>query len=242
MSEQALCVYCQQRPATTDDHIPPKQLWVKPRPSDLVTVPACLRCNKGFEKDDAYFRDCIALEQRSAQHPDALAVTENVLRSLARPRGRGYTRYFLSQAGVMELRSALGLYTGHQGGFHVDLDRLGRTVARITRGLYFHECGEPLPLSYEVRGFFPEGFRHLATWDMAKVREGVVIPALRNRVRSVGRGVLRYWYARSDTDSRTVAWVLEFYGGIRCLGASVPAVRPGNALVPPFAPSEGPLV
>src|SRR4051812_40316879 len=63
-----LCYLCQKRPATTKDHVPPKSLFPKPRPSNLMTLPCCFPCNNRFSKHEEYFRlfasSCI---NRSAQ-------------------------------------------------------------------------------------------------------------------------------------------------------------------------------
>ena len=46
------CVYCNEHEKETDDHVPPKSFYPKPRPFDLITVPSCLRCNQGLGKDE----------------------------------------------------------------------------------------------------------------------------------------------------------------------------------------------
>ena len=47
------CIYCGNTEDLTKDHIPPKTLFPKPRPSNLITVPCCKNCNGSFslEKD-----------------------------------------------------------------------------------------------------------------------------------------------------------------------------------------------
>jgi len=40
----------------TVDHVPPKGLFSKPRPNNLLTVPACLSCNNSKSDDDEFFR------------------------------------------------------------------------------------------------------------------------------------------------------------------------------------------
>ena len=40
-----LCVYCWKNPATTDDHVIPRCLFIPPLPSNMPTVPACQECN-----------------------------------------------------------------------------------------------------------------------------------------------------------------------------------------------------
>src|SRR5438132_859881 len=47
------CCYC-GRPATTRDHVPTRKLFPQPRPSDLITVPACSVCNNSSSKDEEY--------------------------------------------------------------------------------------------------------------------------------------------------------------------------------------------
>jgi hypothetical protein len=41
------CVYCSGL-ADTDDHAPPRCLLNRPLPSNLITLPACRKCNAGF--------------------------------------------------------------------------------------------------------------------------------------------------------------------------------------------------
>ena len=40
----------------TRDHLPPKNLFLPPRPSDLITVPCCYQCNNDSHEDDEYLR------------------------------------------------------------------------------------------------------------------------------------------------------------------------------------------
>lgn len=58
-----ICVYCGRPEGGTDDHIPPENLFGKPRPPDLIKVPACLTCNRSCSKDDEYFRLKVGLNQ-----------------------------------------------------------------------------------------------------------------------------------------------------------------------------------
>jgi len=49
------CVLCRERPATTMDHVPPKGLFLQPRPP-LITIPACEICNGGASEDEEKFK------------------------------------------------------------------------------------------------------------------------------------------------------------------------------------------
>jgi hypothetical protein len=59
MNEE-LCAYCDD-PATTRDHVPSKKLFTPPLPDNLITVPACDRCNNGASDDDEVFRNELSI-------------------------------------------------------------------------------------------------------------------------------------------------------------------------------------
>jgi hypothetical protein len=48
------CIYCGNF-ANTREHIPSKILLNEPLPNNLMLVPACESCNKGFSSDEIYF-------------------------------------------------------------------------------------------------------------------------------------------------------------------------------------------
>lgn len=47
-------------PSETRDHVPPKGVFPAPRPKQLITVPACRKCNNSTKLDDEYFRWFVA--------------------------------------------------------------------------------------------------------------------------------------------------------------------------------------
>jgi hypothetical protein len=50
------CYLCGDTHSITNDHVPPKGFFPEPRPSNLITVPCCARCNHAFSKDDEAVR------------------------------------------------------------------------------------------------------------------------------------------------------------------------------------------
>src|SRR6266446_2126634 len=50
------CYLCGATDRLTRDHIPPKGLFPRPRPSNLHTLPCCEPCNNRASADDEYFR------------------------------------------------------------------------------------------------------------------------------------------------------------------------------------------
>ena len=61
MAETETCAYCGNL-ATTRDHVPPQNLFPQPWTNDLITVPACKRCNNYPSRDDEYFIWVLTLE------------------------------------------------------------------------------------------------------------------------------------------------------------------------------------
>jgi hypothetical protein len=62
------CVYCGRRRQLTVDHVPPRNLFARPRPT-LITVPSCAPCNTGASLDDEYFYSRIVMHLGAARHP-----------------------------------------------------------------------------------------------------------------------------------------------------------------------------
>lgn len=54
------CPICSQEKLLTKDHVPPKSVFLRPRPTNTITVWTCQRCNQDTKLDDEYFRLCIA--------------------------------------------------------------------------------------------------------------------------------------------------------------------------------------
>lgn len=56
------CYLCGKLPSETPEggltreHLPPRNLFLEPRPSNLITVPCCKACNNGASEDDEYLR------------------------------------------------------------------------------------------------------------------------------------------------------------------------------------------
>src|SRR4051794_36153646 len=68
---QGVCVYCGKQTAVTTEHVVPRALFPKPKPSNLITVDACFDCNNPKSKDDVYVRDALLLDVASS--PSSIA-------------------------------------------------------------------------------------------------------------------------------------------------------------------------
>ena len=221
------CVYCGQLAALTDDHVPPQAMCSKPRPIDLVVVPACESCNGGSSKDDEYFKTVMVLKDRAGTHPEAESLRPSVIRGLSMSKKIKFTRKLMAGIREVALRTPAGLYAGQGTAFDVDLVRLDRVVERVTRGLYWHHHEHVrLPSDHEVRVWSEEGLGGLEIAEAAEFRRTLVEPVLNNPERSVGRGVLKYRFAVGDRPHVT-GWWLEFYDDVRFVAFSGPRLESG---------------
>lgn len=222
-----VCVYCGQSRPLTDDHVPPQSFCAKPRPPDLIVVPACKPCNGGASKDDEYFKTIMVLKDRAGNHPEAAAIRESVFRGLAMPEKDRFARRLVAGIRKVNIRTPAGLHAGRATAFDVDLVRLDRVVGRVTRGLYWHHHDHVrLPSDHEVVVWSEEGLRDLSQRDATELRRTLVGPILQNPTRAVGRGVLTYRYAPGDR-LHVTGWLLEFFGDVRFVAFTVPTTRRG---------------
>jgi hypothetical protein len=211
-----LCVYCRLRDAVTDDHVPPKNLFGKPRPT-LVTVPSCKECNVGASKDDEYFGNMLAL-RHDLDHPDAAAAFGAVMRSLERPQAGGLRTALLQGMREIELRGPSGLYLGNVGSYDVDVDRMDRVVRRTMLGLLYSETKQPLPRHYNAMTFL---LSQMTPAGLARISP--IINATRARPPSfVGRRVLTYWWQPTKEDVHATAWLLVYYERVAWGAITVP--------------------
>lgn len=58
--KDGVCALCGEMRPVTREHVPPKNLFLFPRPSNTITVPVCESCNHSYHLDDEYFRVYVA--------------------------------------------------------------------------------------------------------------------------------------------------------------------------------------
>jgi len=143
------CYLC-GKPAETKDHIPPKGIFDNPRPTDLITVPACNECNNSYATDDEYFRWFIATA--SAENPAA----ENLIDDKILPRFRkrpALLNRIVAGFRQVDIYSEGGIWLGQSPAFDFERPRIQRVVEKIVKGLYWHHGGYRLDDNYFVKDF-----------------------------------------------------------------------------------------
>lgn len=158
--EPPACVYCAAVPGDTSDHVPPKSFFPKPRPNNLITVPACLQCNQRAGKDEEYFLATLMFSEAGVTEGGRKLWNERLRRMYEKNVGlRGRIAQSLRRRNVF---TPAGIYLGRGMTVAYDSRRLEAIATKIVRGLYFHERKTPLDVAAEVMSLFlrqPEHFK-----------------------------------------------------------------------------------
>lgn len=145
-----ICAYCRQIvEKVTADHVPPRGLFGKSPKGNLITVPACEKCNNSTSKDDEHFR-LLALDILASEVPAAQQANDATLRALKREQAKGFRESVYSTLQPVQLLSPGGLFLGNTFTMRVKMERLSRTIEKTVRGLFFHHKGSPVPEDYRV--------------------------------------------------------------------------------------------
>jgi hypothetical protein len=204
-----LCAICGERDGTTRDHVPPKAIFPKPRPNNLVTVPACLECNNGASDNDDLFKVFLSLQAAGNNEIARRLFQEKTVRTLK--RNQSLLALILEEAKELQI-------INNQGNIETRTGILWNSAAhdavmeRTIRGLYFHHSGSPIPID-----------TNLAVQWLHGVPEEI-LPSLHlfNEV-VLGDDQVTYKYIIYGDDPRHSLWLFDFYGAHWASGHTSPA-------------------
>ena len=100
-----ICIYCGLQKKITSDHIPPKKIFKKPLPNNLITVDCCSKCNSGFSKDDEEFKRLIWSAKGADKHEAFDNKTDEIIRSINRPTAIAYKHKVINSMKNAEIYS-----------------------------------------------------------------------------------------------------------------------------------------
>jgi len=130
------------REATTRDHVPPKAIFHEPYPPNLITVPACDKCNNEGSKYDSEFRVVVSMNAGIDSPRTDYFWRGYALRTLAR-NNRLKTHVFDSGRRV-NLTSPSGIILGEAFAVPYSVRKHSAVINRVVRGLYYHHFGQVL--------------------------------------------------------------------------------------------------
>jgi len=216
------CAICGKPSETlTTDHIPPKGIFGKPLPGDLITVLACPTCNQDSSKDDEYFR-LLAVEWNASRIGDPAGVSQSLIRSIQRPAAQGFRRSILGTIERVVFKTDNGLLVPTFA-MTVKMERLLRTVEKTIRGLYYHASGEPLPIGSAVWARLYDQAMREESETVKQELQSTVIPSLAEQPeKQIGGDIFAYRHANDPDNPVGTAWWLDFYRRFRFVGLTIP--------------------
>lgn len=172
-----ICIFC-KKTADTKEHIPAKHFFKGVPDKNLITVPSCNSCNKGFQKDEVFFRQFwVSMLMDSSKDAKQLMNSE-IVRSIKRAPALGYQMF--SQMQLINAYTKSGIYVGKKTMYRLsDLDktRISTVVIKIVKGLFFNEFKQVLPEDWEIKIVWitPQSEKNLKLVELAKTLKWNVI-------------------------------------------------------------------
>jgi hypothetical protein len=174
-------------------------MFPKPRPNNLITVPACLECNNKMSLHDEYFRLVVAAISNDSPQSHIL------LRQRILPRVKGspaLVKTILRSVQKVPVTDLAGNLVGNNPEISFDRPRIQAVIDKIVRGLFLKHTGKRLTLPSKVEDFllnplFNEDFQQAV----------ISLPLMQ-----VGDGsIFSYRYLVSDEVPFESYWFLMFY-------------------------------
>lgn len=223
-----VCVICGERDAQGRDHVPPKGIFCRPRPANLVSVPACGQCNNGASGLDERFRVYLGLHVGRDDPAGARFYREEAIRTLR--KNRRLVDDILSNTEPTFLSTDSGVIHGWGFRGRWDSQAHDAIVERTIRGLYYHHFDEILGDKVRVE----------VQW-LRKLTEEMVQMSNTWSANFFGSGECTYRYARAEDSPLASTWIFQFYKAHWASGYTMPVapkVRPGGRDVVRSSPGE----
>ena len=194
---QEQCFTC-DKPATSREHVPPGCIFPSPVPSNinLITVPACEKCNNGSKKDDEYFKAIITMG--SAKNAVAEENFKKWSRKKITDKMPAILHHLWNNRQKVLVQSTGGIVIP-QPAFRYDRSRIQRIVDKIVKGLFMHEHGERFGDQHVVDDF---------VFDPHKIIYNIIrsLP-----LKTIWEDIFSYRYIHDERDKRKGYWYLMFY-------------------------------
>jgi hypothetical protein len=193
------CYMCRSTDKLTSDHVPPKNLFPKPRPKNLITVPCCESCNAGFSKLDERFRAFVSMPLNVSPVGKAIM------------REKAFGRSFKDSPKLkkqMAQDAFTGTLTTELGPITVpllamDKDVVDHFLTRLTKGLLANYYSDVNYFNFQFTIMLLNQFG--ANHPTFKAITSKLIADQR------GDGVFRFWHGLALEDRTTGIWIYQFY-------------------------------
>lgn len=215
---EGVCIYCGAEGPITRDHVPPKNLFGKPLPPEILKVPSCLRCNNRASKDDEYFRSRFAFRKDIKDHEIVKQIRPVVIRSFERKEQAGFARGFLGILRPVEFPGPPGPEPAGLT-YDVELYRLYRVVSRVTHGYHWDQTGQQIDLSACYVGVLGDQELEAAPPEF---HDQMHKQFSTTTLTTIGNNVFSFRGVRDMDDRRITVWLMTFYERVTFLSATLP--------------------
>ena len=214
------CVFCGKNThKITQGHAPPKNIFPKPWPSNLITAPECEDCNKAAEKDDDYFRLILLSRHDIARHPEALKILPKVLRSLEREEAVGLRKKFEKSLKVKGCFTPEGVYLGDGVTYLPETERIYRVLIRTIKALYFKHSGKQRLPDWVQVNIVPTEEISFSEDDAQQYADLLIEADAKHN--QIGNEVLSYWYIMHEQEYVST-WLFVFFERYEVIGRTKP--------------------
>ena len=165
--------------------------------------------------DDEYFRDIIATAEETAEHPEALKVSDTILRSLQRPQKRRYLIGFKEKVVDVQIKSRSGLFLGSKQAYQVDAPRIEGVIHRIVKGFFHREYSLTIPADYSIDVIWPQ--------DVYQIDDAIISSLLELKGETFGKGVFYCGWASYELDKNSTFWIMLFYEKLPFIARTQPS-------------------
>jgi len=140
---QSKCIYCGNNHANTKDHVPQRNLFSKPRPNNLITVPCCSKCNESFKKDEDLFMAWILFGDSGVKKEGKRIWEQRLKRTYE--KDIGLRKQITKSFKYIDVRTSRGIYLGKHLATQIDQRRIDNVIRKIVRGLFWEEYKDRIP-------------------------------------------------------------------------------------------------
>jgi hypothetical protein len=172
---------------------------MKPRPNDMIRVPACYNCNnKSSSLDEEFGAFVCANATVGRDDVRSQFYKQKVLAPLR--HNRRLTRQILNEAKKVDLFSKSGIYLGYAYAIKWRAKPHTEVIKRITKGLYFYHFNEILSPDTEIKAYWLNSFGPKLKAYASTLKQA-----------SIGGESFIYCYGRSEESPQTSIWLYQFH-------------------------------